>query len=119
VGGVRRRAHTGVRSTGGRKTGGSKVEDKRSNYLGITGRSLHARQADHVAAVARGDMTYALARHMRDVHGQDGFVPKFTMKLISRHKTNLEKQNTKTRCELVVSHDPSIHGGVVGRNPFF
>jgi hypothetical protein len=97
VGGVRRRVPAGSRTKKSKKKG-CKVQDKRYNYLGITGRSLHARQTEHMDAMRRGDTKYALARHMRDVHSQDTPgtpEPRFSMQLVSRHKTNLEKAVTE------------------------
>jgi hypothetical protein len=97
VAGVRRGVAPGSR-TGSvkKKKKVSKVENTRSNYLGISGRSLHARQKNHTDAVRRGDQSYPLARHMKEAHSQAGEeTPKFTMRLISRHKNNLEKAMTE------------------------
>jgi hypothetical protein len=94
-----RRRNQGNRAGGNRRQEGRKKEGKisneRKNYLGITGRSLHMRMTEHLDAVKRGDMKYALARHMAEAHNDDPSPPKFKMKLISRHKSNLEKAVTE------------------------
>jgi hypothetical protein len=72
-----------------------KVKEGRKNYIGITGRSLHVRQLEHMAAMRRGDLKYALARHMAEAHSNDAVPPTFSMNLISRHNSNLEKAVTE------------------------
>jgi hypothetical protein len=78
----------------GRKKEG-KISNHRKNYIGISGRSLHVRQLEHMDAMRRGDMSYALARHMAEAHSSDTVPPTFTMKLLSRHNNNLEKAVTE------------------------
>jgi hypothetical protein len=87
----RRRA---ARSSRRKEKKENKVENKRGNYLGITGRSLHARQTEHARAVRGGDMKNALAKHAKDAHSPEN-PPKFTMKLLSVHSSNLEKAVTE------------------------
>jgi hypothetical protein len=66
-----------------------KMTDTKMNYLGITGRTMHARQKEHVKAVNACDMKNAIAKHASEFHKDNP--PEFVMKLISKHRTNLEK----------------------------
>lgn len=71
----------------------NKVENKRSNYIGITGRTMHARQMEHSTAVMAGDVKNAMAKHVMEA--DNGLEHKFTMKMLSKHRTNLEKAVTE------------------------
>jgi hypothetical protein len=70
VGGGPRALRGGRGAQAGRKE--RKISNERKNYIGITGRSLHMRQTENLDAVKRGDLSYALARHMAEDHrGED------------------------------------------------
>jgi hypothetical protein len=60
------------------------------NYVGQTGRTAHCRMSEHSAAIARKDIKNALAKHMMSDYPEAGR-PSFMMKIISRHKSNLER----------------------------
>jgi hypothetical protein len=52
---------------------------------------MHKRSSEHSDAVRRMDMSYAIAKHMRNHHDDDDVIPEFMMKLISSHNNNLER----------------------------
>ena len=59
-------------------------------YIGQSGRTLHARADEHQQAIKRHDEKNAMYKHVITKHeGQD--TPKFTLKAISKHKTNLAR----------------------------
>ena len=74
--------------------------------IGQTGRSVHSRAIEHEAGVRRKEKKSALYKHMREHHDQDD-QPSFSMKIISRHKTNLDRLITEgISIEKVREKDP-------------
>ena len=59
------------------------------NYIGTTGRSLHARQGEHVHAVHARNMKNALAKHSTEHDSSNPLI--FYLKILSRHKDNLTR----------------------------
>ncbi len=59
-------------------------------YIGESGRSLHARAAEHMAYVRRRDKKGVLYKHIVDTHANES-TPQFTMRVISSHKSNLSR----------------------------
>jgi hypothetical protein len=87
-------------SAGSRRTRSSrkkeirkKVVDNMPNYIGITGRTMHARQMEHSRAVHAGDTKNAMAKHVKEAPANTEH--KFTMRMISKHRSNLEKAVTE------------------------
>jgi hypothetical protein len=70
-----------------------KIVNNMPNFIGITGRTMHARQMDHYKAVQAGDIKNAMAKHVKDA--PDNSEHKFTMKMLSKHRSNLEKAVTE------------------------
>ena len=60
-------------------------------YIGQTGRSLHARASEHLKGMKRGDKQNPLSKHIRETHQNEIDKPEFIMRVISTHKTNLHR----------------------------
>ena len=92
----------------------------RANYIGMTGTSLHARAASHLAAVTSKNKSNALYMHILDVHMDNANEVEFEMKactshrrVISRYKTEaiyIEKQSIGTSMNARLKGG---HGGLV------
>lgn len=65
-----------------------------TNYVGTTGRTVHCRMMEHKEAIDKKDLKNALAKHMEDSHPNT--VADFTMTIITRHNTNLERLVTES-----------------------
>ena len=65
-----------------------------AQYTGQTGRSLHSRALEHLGDVRRMNKDSPLVKHILNNHTNDP-TPTFTMKLISNHKTNLQRLLTE------------------------
>ena len=74
----------------------SKTRLTRKNYIGTSGRSLHARSSNHLAAIARGDQKNAMAKHEHEAHENDPRAPDFTMKPISNHLHTLNRYTAES-----------------------
>ena len=61
-----------------------------AQYTGQTGRSLHSRALEHLGDVRRMNKDSPLVKHILNKH-TNGHTPTFTMKLISNHKTNIQR----------------------------
>ena len=81
-------SNTQARWVGGRRRGNSKV------YIGNTGKSCHSRQAEHMAGLRRKDKGNALFKHIQETHSA-GESPKFVMKVLSKHRNNIQRLITE------------------------
>ena len=73
-----------------RWTAGRRRARVSAQYIGQSGRSMHARSHEHIQAVDRKDKKNALYKHILHAH-KDQPQPKFVMEQISSHKTNLHR----------------------------
>ena len=63
----------------------------RKNYTGMTGQTLHARQREHMNDVEKMNTNNALVKHIMKDHNESNEVPRFSMKIITKHRTNLDR----------------------------
>ena len=63
--------------------------EHRPNYIGMTGTSMHARGQSHLKDIASRKKSNALWNHILTVHG--GHVQRFTMRVVSSHRTTLSR----------------------------
>ena len=80
--------NTQARWVGGRRRVNSKV------YIGNTGKSCHSRQAEHMGGLRREDKGNALFKHTQETHSV-GESPKFVMRVLSKHRTNIQRLITE------------------------
>ena len=67
-------------------------EDRdRMNYTGMTGRTLHARQKEHRADIDRMNQKNALVKHILKEHPGCSETPEFRMRMMTRHRSNLDR----------------------------
>ena len=88
-GGVRSPVGTQARWVAGRRRGVIK-----KSYIGNTGRTLHGRAIQHMGGLRRGDKGNPLYKHCLESH-PNSEIPKFTMRIISKHKTNIHRMITE------------------------
>ena len=65
------------------------ANNKKHNYTGTTGCSLHKRLVEHDDSVQRNDQTNAMNKHMKLKHPDT--TPDFTAKIIDRQRFNLQR----------------------------
>jgi hypothetical protein len=63
----------------------------KNNYLGQSGRTLHSRGLEHSAAIRRKDVKNAMTKHSLNCHGNSDVEPVYSMVLMSKHRSNLER----------------------------
>ena len=66
---------------------GDQVEGARHQYIGCTGKSLHARNIEHKKDVKGGDLTNAMAKHMDNEH--EGVNVGFKSTVLASHRSCL------------------------------
>ena len=67
--------------------------EARSNYIGMSGTSLHARAKSHLTAIKNKMQSNALALHCQKVHA--GTEQTFIMKACTTHRTVLSRYKTE------------------------
>lgn len=70
-------------------------DDDKMNYVGQSGRSIHARMVNHRDKIRRQDPDHPITKHHREYHEQDDPVPTVTIKKISSHRSNLNRRITE------------------------
>ena len=63
--------------------------ERRVNYVGMTGSSLHSRAKAHAQSVRSGAVSNAIAKHTINTH--NGVAQGFTMKPMAAHRTVLNR----------------------------
>ena len=102
-GGIVRQGGSKAKWVAGRRRGVIK-----KSYIGNTGRTLHGRAVQHMGGLRRGDKGNPLYKHCTDVHPNTE-KPKFVMRVVSNHKTNLHRMITEgISIERVRERDPGI-----------
>jgi hypothetical protein len=74
-----------------KKNPNKEVVCMKSNYIGTSGRTLHSRGIEHSDAIRRKDIKNAMAKHSMNCHGDSMEDPVYTMVLMSKHRSNLER----------------------------
>ena len=97
-----------------------------AQYTGQTGRSLHSRALEHLGDVRRRNKNSPLMKHILSEHINDP-TPTFTMKILSNHKTNLqrliteglqiEKERKENQSSVLNSRAERGHSKIVRINP--
>jgi hypothetical protein len=68
----------------------------RSNYVGTTGRTVHARMTEHHDDIQRLNTKNALTKHMLESHPDKILEPDFTMSVLTTHMNNVERYITES-----------------------
>ena len=82
-------------TAGSRRKTSNKISAKQ-NYIGTSGRSMHARSLDHMTAINKLDSKNAMARHIMEKHSEDIDKPTFTMKPLSNHLHTLNRYTAES-----------------------
>ena len=80
----------------------------KKSYIGNTGRTLHGRAMQHMGGLRRDDKKNPLYKHCLETH-PNAEKPRFEMRVISKHKTNIHRMITEgITIERVRQKDPGI-----------
>ena len=80
----------------------------RKSYIGNTGVTMHGRAVQHMGGLRREDKGNPLFKHCVEVHPNTE-KPKFVMRLVSKHKTNIHRMVTEgISIEKIRRRDPEI-----------
>ena len=70
---------------------------RRSSYFGQSGRSMHARAAEHAAGLRNQNPACPLTKHALEYHANDPTLPQHKMKLLKVCKGNVARLLTESQ----------------------